>query len=406
MTAQFDIQRIRQQFPALAQECNGQPLVYLDSAATTQKPLEVIETIRQYYSGHNANVHRGSHTLTATATAQFEQARETVRHFINAADSKEVIWTRGATEALNLIAQTYARNTLQPDDEILVSELEHHANIVPWQIVAEQTGAKVVKIPMHGDCTLDIEAFSQLLTAKTKIVAVAHVTNVTGTRNPVETIIQAAHNIGAVTVIDGAQAVAHEAVDVQALDADFYVFSGHKIFAPAGIGVLYGKKALLEAMPPWHGGGKMVEKVSFEGTTFSALPGKFEAGTPNVAGSLAMAAAINWLDSIDREGAEQHIHALRQRAIEGIQDIEDLQLVGLQSDASLFSFVVEGVHHQDIATLLDQQGIALRAGHHCAHPMMDALGVSGTLRVSIALYNTEQDIDQFIAALHKACSLL
>ncbi|MGR2766443.1 cysteine desulfurase CsdA [Photobacterium ganghwense] len=406
MTAQFDINDIRQQFPALAQECNGQPLVYLDSAATAQKPHLVIETIRQYYSGHNANVHRGSHSLTAAATAQFEQARETVQQFLHAASSKEIIWTRGATEALNLIAQTYARNTLQPGDDILVSELEHHANIVPWQIVAEQTGARVVKIPMRPDCTLDLEAYHTLLTPRTKIVAVAHVTNVTGTRNPIEAMITAAHAVGAVVVVDGAQAVVHETIDVQALNADFYVFSGHKMFAPAGIGVLYGKQALLEAMSPWHGGGKMVEKVTFEGTTFSALPGKFEAGTPNVAGSLALAAAIKWLNNLDRDAAEQHLQALRQKALDGIKDIEDLRIIGLQPHASLFSFVVDGVHHQDIATLLDQQGIALRAGHHCAHPMMDALGLSGTLRVSLALYNTEEDVERFIAALHKACSLL
>ncbi|MGF1703256.1 cysteine desulfurase CsdA [Photobacterium makurazakiensis] len=406
MTAQFDISSLRQQFPALAQDCNGQPLVYLDSAATTQKPDVVIKAIQQYYSGHNANVHRGSHTLTATATAQFEQARSTVQRFINAASSKEIIWTRGATEALNLIAQTYARNNLKAGDEILVSELEHHANIVPWQIVAEQTGAKVIKIPMQQDCTLDMAAFHERLTPQTKIIAVAHITNVTGTRNPVEEMIQAAHKVGAVTVIDGAQAVAHEHVDVQALGADFYVFSGHKIFAPAGIGVLYGKQQLLEAMPPWHGGGKMVEKVSFEGTTFSELPGKFEAGTPNVAGSLAFACAIDWLQSLDRAASEQHILALRAQAIDGIRDIEDLRIIGLQPHASLFSFVVDGVHHQDIATLLDQQGIALRAGHHCAHPMMDALNVSGTLRVSLAMYNTKQDVERFIAALHKACSLL
>ncbi|MEJ2766618.1 cysteine desulfurase CsdA [Photobacterium sp. MCCC 1A19761] len=406
MTAQFDIDMIRQQFPALAQQCHGQPLVYLDSAATSQKPQVVIETIRQYYSGHNANVHRGSHSLTAAATAQFEQARTTVQHFLHAAQREEIIWTRGATEALNLIAQTYARQQLQPGDEILVSELEHHANIVPWQIVAEQTGAKVVKLPMRPDCTLDMDAFGHLLTPRTKIVAVAHITNVTGTRNPIEQIIAAAHQQGAVVVVDGAQAVAHEKIDVQALDADFYVFSGHKMFAPAGIGVLYGKRALLDAMPPWHGGGKMVEKVTFDGTTFSGLPGKFEAGTPNVAGSLALAAAIDWLNDIDHPAAEAHIHRLRQQAIDGIRDIDGLRIVGLQPNASLFSFVVEGVHHQDIATLLDQQGIALRAGHHCAHPMLDALGLTGTLRVSLALYNTEQDVERFVAALHKACDLL
>ena len=406
MTAQFTIDHIRQQFPALSQESNGQPLVYLDSAATTQKPRAVIDTISQYYQGQNANVHRGSHSLTAAATVQFERARETVQHFLHAASSKEIIWTRGATEALNLIANTYARHTLQAGDEILVSEMEHHANIVPWQMVAEQTGARVVKIPMKADCTLDLEAYYQLLSPNTKIVAVAHVSNVTGTRHPIEAMIHAAHDVGAIAVIDGAQAVAHETVDVQALDADFYVFSGHKIYAPAGIGVLYGKQALLEAMPPWHGGGKMVEKVSFAGTTYAGLPGKFEAGTPNVAGSLALAAAIDWLQGLDRDASEAHIHRLREMALAGIADIDDLRIIGLQPHASLFSFVVDGVHHQDIATLLDQQGIALRAGHHCAHPMMDALHVNGTLRVSLALYNTEHDVERFIAALQKACSLL
>ena len=406
MTAQFSIDTIRAQFPALHQESNGEPLVYLDSAATAQKPQVVIDAIKDYYSGQNANVHRGSHSLTAKATAKFEQARETVQQFLNATSNREIVWTRGATEALNLIAQTYARQNLKPGDEILVSELEHHANIVPWQIVAEQTGAKVVKIPMTADCTLDMAAYEQLLNANTKIVAVAQITNVTGTRNPIEQMIPLAHQYGAVVVVDGAQAVVHEQVDVQALDADFYVFSGHKLYAPAGIGVLYGKLALLEAMPPWHGGGKMVEKVTFAGTTFSGVPGKFEAGTPNVAGSLGLAAAIEWHNQFDHQQAEQHIAALRQRAIDGIKDIEDLRFVGLQPDASLFSFVVDGVHHQDIATLLDQQGVALRAGHHCAHPMLDALGLAGTLRVSIALYNTESDIDRFIAALHKACSLL
>ncbi|HIF9232590.1 TPA: cysteine desulfurase CsdA [Photobacterium damselae] len=406
MTSQFNVDAIVAQFPALNDSSNSHAMVYLDSAATAQKPQVVIDTLTRYYSGHNANVHRGSHSLTANATALFEQARTKVQQFIHAQSSKEIIWTRGATEALNLIAQTYGRQNLQEGDEILVSELEHHANIVPWQMIAEQTGAVVKKIPMHSDCTLDMDAYNQLLSHKTKIVAVAHMSNVTGTRNPIEQMIQLAHQYGAVTVIDGAQGIAHEAVDVQTLDADFYVFSGHKIYAPAGIGVLYGKQALLEAMPPWHGGGKMVEKVSFDGTTYAQLPGKFEAGTPNVAGSLALAAAITWLQSLDREAAEEYVLQLRQKAIDGIKEIEDLRIIGLQPNASLFSFVVDGVHHQDIATLLDQQGIALRAGHHCAHPMLDALGLSGTLRVSLAMYNTEHDVERFIAALKKACDLL
>ncbi|HIF9275320.1 TPA: cysteine desulfurase CsdA [Photobacterium damselae] len=406
MTSQFNVDAIVAQFPALNDSSNSHAMVYLDSAATAQKPQVVIDTLTRYYSGHNANVHRGSHSLTANATALFEQARTKVQQFLHAQSSKEIIWTRGATEALNLIAQTYGRQNLQEGDEILVSELEHHANIVPWQMIAEQTGAVVKKIPMHSDCTLDVDAYNQLLSHKTKIVAVAHMSNVTGTRNPIEQMIQLAHQYGAVTVIDGAQGIAHEAVDVQTLDADFYVFSGHKIYAPAGIGVLYGKQALLEAIPPWHGGGKMVEKVSFDGTTYAQLPGKFEAGTPNVAGSLALAAAITWLQSLDREAAEAYVLQLRQKAIDGIKEIEDLRIIGLQPNASLFSFVVDGVHHQDIATLLDQQGIALRAGHHCAHPMLDALGLSGTLRVSLAMYNTEHDVERFIAALKKACDLL
>ncbi|HIF9398049.1 TPA: cysteine desulfurase CsdA [Photobacterium damselae] len=406
MTSQFNVDAIVAQFPALNDSSNSHAMVYLDSAATAQKPQVVIDTLTRYYSGHNANVHRGSHSLTANATALFEQARTKVQQFLHAQSSKEIIWTRGATEALNLIAQTYGRQNLQEGDEILVSELEHHANIVPWQMIAEQTGAVVKKIPMHSDCTLDMDAYNHLLSHKTKIVAVAHMSNVTGTRNPIEQMIQLAHQYGAVTVIDGAQGIAHEAVDVQTLDADFYVFSGHKIYAPAGIGVLYGKQALLEAMPPWHGGGKMVEKVSFDGTTYAQLPGKFEAGTPNVAGSLALAAAITWLQYLDREAAEAYVLQLRQKAIDGIKEIEDLRIIGLQPNASLFSFVVDGVHHQDIATLLDQQGIALRAGHHCAHPMLDALGLSGTLRVSLAMYNTEHDVERFIAALKKACDLL
>lgn len=409
MTSQkttFTIDSVRSQFPALSQQVNQQPLAYFDSAATTQKPLAVINAIRDYYSGHNANVHRGSHSLTASATSQFEAARSRVKNFINANDEKEIIWTRGATEALNLIAQTYARSTLQAGDEILVSELEHHANIVPWQIVAEQTGAKVIKIPMTPDCQLDMTAYKALLSKKTKIVAVAHVTNVTGTLLPLESIIEQAHQAGAVVVVDGAQGIVHHPIDVQNLNADFYVFSGHKLYAPAGIGVLYGKKTLLEAMPPWHGGGKMVEKVSFEGTTFSALPGKFEAGTPNVAGALALATAIDWISQFEQHDVETHIHSLRDYAVEKIKDLDGIHFIGLQPNASLFSFVIDGVHHQDIATLLDQQGVAVRSGHHCAHPLLDALKLKGTIRVSFALYNTKQDVDRFIAALHKACELL
>ncbi|MFY2507850.1 cysteine desulfurase CsdA [Vibrio pectenicida] len=402
----IDVNAIRAQFPALTQKVNEQALVYLDSAATTQKPECVIDTIAHYYRSQNANVHRGSHSLTSTATNYFESARQTLAKFIGAKTEKEIIWTRGATEALNLIAQTYARNTLKPNDEILVSEMEHHANIVPWQIVAEQTGAKVVKIPMTQSCHLDMEAFSSLLSSKTKIVALAHITNVTGTRLPIEDVIAKAKKVDAKVVIDGAQGIVHEPIDVQKLGADFYVFSGHKIYAPTGIGVLYGRLELLEAMPPWHGGGKMVEQVSFMGTTYSELPGKFEAGTPNVAGAIALATAIDWYLALPIQEAEKHIQDITQQAYHKLTNIEGVNVIGYQPKASVISFVIDGVHHQDVATLLDQQGVAIRAGHHCAHPLMDALGVKGTLRASFAIYNTLQDVDQLIASVEKAVDML
>ncbi|EKO3369291.1 cysteine desulfurase CsdA [Vibrio fluvialis] len=402
----LDIAAIRAQFPALNQTVNEQPLIYLDSAATTQKPQVVIDAITRYYSAQNANVHRGSHSLTAHATSQFEAARERVAQFIGAPSTKSIIWTRGATEALNLIAQTYARNTLKAGDEILVSETEHHANIVPWQIVAEQTGAKVVKVPMTRDGEFGLEAFHELLSERCKIVAMAHITNVTGARQPIEAVIAAAHQVGAIVVVDGAQGIVHETVDVAALDADFYVFSGHKLYAPAGIGVLYGKQALLEAMPPWHGGGKMVEKVSFGGTTYSGLPGKFEAGTPNVAGAIALKAAIDWYSQLDRGEVEAHLHHLQTLTYQALSKMEDIRVLGYQPDASILSVVMEGVHHQDLATLLDQQGIAVRAGHHCAHPLMEAFGVKGTVRISFGIYNSEQEVAQLIKAIEKAVDIL
>ncbi|ELL4667326.1 cysteine desulfurase CsdA [Vibrio fluvialis] len=402
----LDIAAIRAQFPALNQTVNEQPLIYLDSAATTQKPQVVIDAITRYYSAQNANVHRGSHSLTAHATSQFEAARERVAQFIGAPSTKSIIWTRGATEALNLIAQTYARNTLKAGDEILVSETEHHANIVPWQIVAEQTGAKVVKVPMTRDGEFGLEAFHELLSERCKIVALAHITNVTGTRQPIETVIAAAHQVGAIVVVDGAQGIVHETVDVAALDADFYVFSGHKLYAPAGIGVLYGKQALLESMPPWHGGGKMVEKVSFGGTTYSGLPGKFEAGTPNVAGAIALKAAIDWYSRFERTEVEAHLHHLQTLTYQALSKMEDIRVLGYQPDASILSVVMEGVHHQDLATLLDQQGIAVRAGHHCAHPLMEAFGVKGTVRISFGIYNSEQEVAQLIKAIEKAVDIL
>ncbi|MGF1719875.1 cysteine desulfurase CsdA [Vibrio kyushuensis] len=402
----LNIEAIRQQFPALNQQVNGESLVYLDSAATTQKPQCVIDAISHYYSAQNANVHRGSHSLTANATNQFERARSTVSTFLGAASTKEIIWTRGATEALNLIAQTYARNTLKPGDEILISEMEHHANIVPWQIVANQTGARIVKVPMTDDCQFNEKAFDDLLSDKTKIVTLAHITNVTGARQPVKNVIKKSHQVGAVVVVDGAQGIVHEKVDLNTLNADFYVFSGHKLYAPAGIGVLYGRLELLEAMPPWHGGGKMVEKVSFEQTTFSDLPGKFEAGTPNVAGAIALAKAIDWYQGFDLHEIEKHIAELQQQTYRALKEIEDIQILGYQEGASVISFIIDGVHHQDIATLLDQQGIAVRAGHHCAHPLMDALGIDGSVRISFGIYNDQNDVDRLIKAINKAVDML
>lgn len=401
----FNVERIRLEFPSLSPKQNPQQRVYLDSAATSQKPMRVIECIHNYYCATNANVHRGNHTLSLSVTQRFEAAREKVAAFLGAS-CESIIWTRGATESLNLIAQSYARNTLKEGDEILISEMEHHANIVPWQIVAEQTGAKIVKWPIKPNTAkLDMDAFERLLNHRTKIVAVAHISNVTGTRHPIETILSKAHLMGAVVVLDGAQAVMHEDVNLKQLNADFYVFSSHKIFGPEGVGVLFIKPEILKKMPPWHGGGKMIEKVSFSGTTFLSCASKFEAGTPHCAGAIALGEALDWFQSIDKKGAKEHIATLQRQFVAGICDIDDLQLIGLQEGASVVAFLIKGVHHSDVATLLDQQGIAVRSGQHCAHPFIDALGINGCLRVSIALYNNSNDIARCIQAVRKACEL-
>jgi cysteine sulfinate desulfinase len=402
----LDINHIREQFPALTTNNATRSLVYLDSAATTQKPQCVIDALTDYYRFANANVHRGSHQLTAKSTSNFESARQTVAQFIGAASGSEVIWTRGATESINLVAQSYARTQLTSGDEILVSETEHHANIVPWQLVAMQTGAKVVKIPMTADAQFNLEAFHQLLSPRTKLVAIAHITNVTGSRQPIEEVIQFSHKNGAVVLVDAAQGIVHEPINVKNLDADFLVFSGHKLYGPTGIGVLYGKQSLLETMPPWQGGGKMVTSVSFDTTTYAELPAKFEAGTPNISGALALAAAINWYKTFDRNEIEAHLHSLQQNMAQQISKLNGVRLIGYQTNSSLISFVIDGVHHQDLATLLDQQGIAIRAGHHCAHPFMAKLGLTGTIRISLGIYNDEHDVSLFITALEKAVDML
>ncbi|OUS40194.1 cysteine sulfinate desulfinase [Oleispira antarctica] len=398
----MDIEQIRADFPILHQQVNGKPLVYLDNGATTQKPQVVIDALANYYSTTNSNVHRGAHTLSDQATQMFEDARITMQKFLNAEKSEEIIWTRGTTESINLVAQTWVRSNVKPGDEIIISGMEHHSNIVPWQMVCEQTGATLKVIPVLDDGSLDYDAYLKLLSDKTKFVAVVHVSNALGTLNPVEDIIREAHKVGAKTLIDGAQAVAHWDIDVQALDCDFYAFSGHKLFGPTGLGVLYGKEALLNAMPPYQGGGEMILHVSFEKTTYNVLPYKFEAGTPNIAGAIAMAAAINYLNGLDRIALAKHEDTLLARANELAAQTDGIRLIGTSDKkASVFSFLIEGTHPHDVGTLLDQQGIAVRTGHHCAMPVMEQFEIPGTVRASFTFYNTLEEVDALFKAIEK-----
>lgn len=394
--------RLRSQFPALAQEVNGHPLVYLDNAATTQKPKAVLDALNHYYRADNANVHRAAHALSGRATRAFEDARETVARFINAPRSHEVIWTRGTTEAINLVAQSWGMSELRAGDEVVLSTLEHHANIVPWQLVAQRTGAVIRVIPLDERGDLDMAAYLAMLGARTRLVSVAHVSNALGTVNPVEQIVAAAKAAGALTLIDGAQAVAHLEVDVQAIGCDFYAFSGHKLYGPTGIGVLWGRTELLERMPPWQAGGEMIDRVSFSGTTFNSLPFKFEAGTPHIAGAIGLAAAIDFVTAQERAALIRHEAALTDYLVAGLQQVPGLRLVGEPGQrAGAVSFLLADIHPQDAATLLDMQGIALRVGHHCAMPLMESLGIGGTMRASLACYNNRDDVDALLAALHK-----
>jgi cysteine desulfurase/selenocysteine lyase len=398
----MDIEQIRADFPILHQQVNGKPLVYLDNGATTQKPQVVIDAIANYYRTTNSNVHRGAHTLSDQATQMFEDARITMQKFLNAEKSEEIIWTRGTTESINLVAQTWVRSNVKAGDEIIISGMEHHSNIVPWQMVCEQTGAILKVIPVLDDGSLDYDGYLKLLSDKTKFVAVVHVSNALGTLNPVEDIIGEAHKVGAKTLIDGAQAIAHWDIDVQALDCDFYVFSGHKLFGPTGLGVLYGKEALLNAMPPYQGGGEMILHVSFEKTTYNVLPYKFEAGTPNIAGAIAMAAAVDYLNSLDRIALAKHEDVLLARANELAAQTDGLRLIGTSKNkASVFSFLIEGTHPHDVGTLLDQQGIAVRTGHHCAMPVMEQFDIPGTVRASFTFYNTLEEVDALFKAIEK-----
>jgi cysteine desulfurase/selenocysteine lyase len=397
----FDVEAIRRDFPILAQEINGKPLVYLDNGASAQKPQAVLDAMDRYYREMHSNVHRGAHTLGDRATAAFEGAREVVRHFLNAPSTKEIIWTRGTTEAINLVANGLAPR-LKAGDEILVSHMEHHANIVPWQMIAERTGAKVVPVQVTPEGELDLDSFNSLLNERTRVLALTHVSNVLGTVNPVAPLIEQAKKQGVITLIDGAQAVPHFKPDVQALGCDFYVFSSHKLFGPTGIGALYGRAELLEEMPPYQGGGEMIERVSFERTTWNVLPYKFEAGTPAIAEAVGLAAAIDYLDRLDRQAMEAAENALLIRANELAETVPGMEIIGTaRQKVPVMSFKIAGLHPSDIGTLLDQQGIAIRTGHHCAMPLMDFYGVPGTARASFAFYNTLEEVEKLFTGLQK-----
>lgn len=403
----FNVIQIRKDFPTLGRKIKGRTLIYADNAATTQKPNVVIERINRYYKNENANIHRGVHTLSENATEAYEAARETVQDFLNAEDRKEIIFTRGTTEAINLVAQSYGRSNLKKDDEVLISELEHHSNIVPWQIVCEQTGAKLKVSPITDGGEIDLERFSQLLSSQTKIVAIGHISNALGTVNPVAEIVNRAHAAGSVVLIDGAQASIHTRLDMQELDCDFYAFSGHKALGPTGIGILYGRAELLEEMPPYQGGGDMIKTVSFDGTEYNDIPYKFEAGTPNIAGSLGLAAAINYFTALDMDGLFEHERRLLDTATERAEAISGLQIIGHARDkAAVLSFNIEGVHPHDLGTLLDHQGVAIRTGHHCAMPVMQRYGVEGTARASFALYNTLDEVNLLFDAITKIKPML
>jgi cysteine desulfurase/selenocysteine lyase len=403
----FDVERIRKDFPILHQNISGHPLAYLDNGASTQKPQCVIDTIAEYYQKDNANVHRGIHELSQRATDQFEAARSTVREFINAESDAEIIFTRGTTESINLVAHSYAQAHLNAGDEVMISAMEHHSNIVPWQLLEQQMGIKLVVIPINDNGELRYDEFERLLNAKTKLLAITQLSNALGTITPLKKMIDAAHSVGAKVLVDGAQAIAHTAVDVRALDCDFYAFSGHKIFSPTGIGVLYGKRELLESMPPYQSGGDMIKVVSFSGTTYNELPYKFEAGTPNIAGTVGLAAGIDYVRNIGIESIAQHEHQVLQYATEKMLEIEGMRIIGTAKEkAGVLSFELENIHASDLGTLLDHQGVAVRVGHHCAMPVMEFFGVTATTRASLALYNNIDDIDALVAATKKASEIL
>ena len=409
VTAQktFDVEKVRKEFPLLQTSMNGKPIAFLDSAASSQKPNQVIDAIAAYYREKHANVHRGVYQLSQEATAAFENARELVKGFINAPISKEVIFVRGCTEGINLVATTFGKRFLKKGSEVLVSGMEHHSNIVPWQMACEDSGAKLEVIPVNDRGELMMDEFERLLTNRVKIVAVTHVSNTLGTINPVAEIIAKAHQKGIPVLVDGAQAIPHMNVDVQQLDADFYAFSGHKMFGPTGIGVLYGKEKWLNELPPYQGGGEMIETVTFEKTTYNELPHKFEAGTPDIAGAVGLGTAIEYIQSIGYDAIHAHEAELLDYATQQLQQVEGIRLIGTARDkASVISFLIEGIHPYDLGTILDKLGIAVRTGHHCTQPLMERFGIPGTVRASLAFYNNKNDIDRLVEGVKRAVAML
>jgi cysteine desulfurase/selenocysteine lyase len=402
----FDVYRAREDFPILKQTVHGKPLVYLDNAATTQKPQAVIDTIHRYYTEENANIHRGVHLLSEQATQAYENARVKVQQFLNAAHWREIVFTRSATEGINLVAQAYGRTHVKEGDEVLISTMEHHSNIVPWQMLCEEKGATLRVVPVNDDGEFLLDEYEKLLTPRTKLVSVVHVSNALGTINPVQQIVEMAHARGVPVLVDGAQAVSHLPVDVQALGCDFYVFSGHKIFGPTGIGALFGKAKWLESLPPYQGGGDMILSVAFEKTVYNKVPYKFEAGTPHIAGAIGLGAALDYVKDVGLDAVAAYEHALLDYATEAVRKIPDLRIIGTaRNKASILSFVMDGIHPHDVGTVLDREGIAVRAGHHCAMPLMKRFGVAATTRASFALYNTFEEVDALARGLRKVAEV-